>query len=130
MTEVNIFEVAARKGIRFDTSLGLLTVEDLWNLKLLKGNVTLDKIAIQLRKEIQDTSNESFVAQKSSVDEITDLKFQIVKHIITVKMAENAEASSANEVKEHNQKIMDIIARKSDAAMEDMSVEELQAALK
>ena len=57
-------------------------------------------------------------------------KIQIVRFIVKYKQDEVAEKLAAKANKEHNQKILEIIERKQDAVLENMSIEELTAQLK
>ena len=54
---------------------------------------------------------------------------QIVKFIVQVKQAEAAERLAAKDKKERNQKIMRVIERKQNEALEGKSLEELTAML-
>lgn len=128
----NIFEQASRIGLRIDTHMGLLTVEDLWNLPLssASGRGNLDDIAKGLRRELRSTEEESFVvAKKSRTDERLALAFEIAKHVIAVKLAEAEEARTQRERAEKKQKLLSIIARKQDEQLEGQSLEELTAAV-
>lgn len=49
----NIFEQAVRQKLRFQTVRGLLTVEQLWDLPLDKGEVNLYQIATELVADTQ-----------------------------------------------------------------------------
>ena len=55
--------------------------------------------------------------------------FDIVKHIIDVKVAERDEAKAALEKKQQKQKILDIISRKEDENLQNMPLEELKKLL-
>lgn len=130
---MNIFEQAARKRIRFSSSKGNLTVEDLWHLPLtseptrgmLRG-VSLDGIAQDLHRALKDSAEVSFVSTKSASNAALQIRFDLVKHIIDVRLAERTEAENAVAAKARREKIASIIAKKNDAALEGMSIEELQ----
>lgn len=121
------FEQGSRLKVRFSTAIGLLTQEDLWDLPLeSKSKVNLDGIAIGLNREIKDTKEESFIS-KSKVNPVTELKLEIVKHIIEVKMREADERLKARFKSEQKAKIATILNRKEDEALESLSREELLA---
>ena len=86
-----MFEKATRIKLRFESKKGLLSVEQLWDLPLN----SLDEIAISLNKEVKDISEVSFIKPLSNNKnkELT-LKFNIVKHIIDVKLTEIKEKLS------------------------------------
>jgi hypothetical protein len=130
-TNTNIFEQASRQGIRFTSPKGMLTVEDLWNLPLTStsSRANLDDIAKGLDASLQAVGRTSFVRQEKPKDDSTKLMFDIVLHIINVRLAEADAAAKANAVREKKQKIMAIIERKSDEALSAASIEDLQAML-
>jgi hypothetical protein len=127
-----MFEEAARLKLRFQTDRGLLTVEDLFDLPLTSktGAPNLDSIAIALDREIRNTSETvSFVNAEGSseVNKVLNLKFDIVKHIIGVRIAERDAAAGEQKRREDKQKLLAIIARKQDEQLEGKSLDELVA---
>ena len=102
---MNIFEKASRLKLRFNVGSRLnLTVENLWDLPLThtKGE-DLDHIAIELQEKLS-TNEKSFVVQQSKNKEtqLNQLKFDIVKYIIDVRLEEqkvaNLERQRAQEI--------------------------------
>jgi len=123
-----MFEKASRMKIRFETALGHLTVEDLWDLPL-SGNgrgVSLDKIAVGLSRQLKEEPNESFVDKTKKTNDVLQLKFDVAKHIIDVRLAENELAKAKADAKAKKERILEIIERKQDAALEGAPLEELQ----
>ena len=128
-TTVNVFLEATRRSLRFSSTQGLLSVEDLWDLPLTsqKGS-SLDSLAISLSKQLRDQT-ESFVNLADANNEDITLKFNIVKQIIDIRLAERDAAKSAKEKAEKKQKILAILERKQDTVLENASAEELQTIL-
>ena len=102
---MNMFEQAARLKLRFAVGTRVnLTVENLWDLPLtnVKGG-DLDHIAIELQEKLS-TNEKSFVVQqsKSKETQVNQLKFDIVKYIIDVRLEEqkavNFERQRAQEI--------------------------------
>ena len=124
MELTNIFEAATRYIYRFPFK-GMISVEDLWDLKLQD----LDSVFKLLNKEKKQSDEESLLQVKSEADQALENKIQIVKFIVQVKQAEAAERLAAKDKKERNQKIMRIIERKQNEALEGKSLEELTAML-
>ena len=102
---MNMFEQAARLKLRFAVGARVnLTVENLWDLPLtnVKGE-DLDHIAIELQEKLS-TNEKSFVVQqsKSKETQVNQLKFDIVKYIIDVRLEEqkvaNLERQRAQEI--------------------------------
>lgn len=102
---MNMFEQATRLKLRFAVGTRVnLTVENLWDLPLtnVKGE-DLDHIAIELQEKLS-TNEKSFVVQQSKNKEtqLNQLKFDIVKYIIDVRLEEqkvaNLERQRAQEI--------------------------------
>jgi hypothetical protein len=127
---MNIFEQATRQGFRFSTKKGLITTEDLWALPLTSSTgVSLDEVARQLHKEIQTSSVPSFVEVKTESNSLLEAQIEVVKHIIAVKLEEKNIRDAARETAAKKQRIMELIQNKKDAALADMSIEELEKML-
>jgi hypothetical protein len=126
-----MFEKAARLKLRFETPKGLITVEDLFELPLTvrNGGASLDNIARDLNRKIKDTETESFVDDTPKSDTITELKFEIVKHVIGVRKAEAAAAKEKADKAAKRQQILGIMERKQNEKLEGTSLEDLQKML-
>lgn len=120
----NMFEVATRTKMRFPFK-GMISVEDLWDLSVQN----LDKVFKTLNSQRKEVQEESLLDTKSSEDERLETQIEIVKYIVNVKLEEQVARAKAAENKEKKQKIMALMAKKDDEAMENMSKEELQKLL-
>jgi hypothetical protein len=123
-----MFEKASRLKLRFDSPQGQVSVEDLWDLPLTSNTnrANLDDTARKLSKQVKESETESFVIKPAKVNETTLLKFDIVKHIIEVRLAENEVAATARANKERKQQILSIIANKQNEQLAASSIEDLQ----
>jgi hypothetical protein len=85
------FMQATRIKLRFASTRGLLSVEDLWDLPLTstKNEPNLDSIAIDLYTRTKTQHITSFVNNSSTVSPTDELAFDIVKYIISVRMEED-----------------------------------------
>lgn len=127
---MNMFEKASKQKLRFESNRGMLTVEDLWDLPLKhRSGLDLDTLAKGLNRQIKEQEEESFVVKASSTSTTLKTKFDIVKHIIDVRLAEKEKAEEAAAKKAKKDKIMEVIARKEDQSLENLSVEELKSML-
>jgi len=115
------FEEASRKQLRFKVTNGTITTEDLWDLSL----ESLDKLAKSLNKEVKEQEEESFIKTRTVSNKTLDLKFEIVKHIINVKLAEEAEKKTKAEKAAKRAQIMELIGKKQVETLEGKSIEEL-----
>lgn len=125
-----MFEKASRLKLRFSTPQGQLSVEDLWDLPLSSNNTNranLDDIAKGLHRLLKNDDNVSFVHKATPAESGNQLAFDIVKHVIEVRLAEAelAEKSKANRARK--QHILSLIADKQDKELGEKSVEELLA---
>lgn len=120
----NMFEIATRTKMRFPFK-GMISVEDLWDLSVQN----LDKVFKTLNSQRKEAQEESLLHEKSSADKVLDTQIEIVKYIVNVKFEEQAARIEANKNKEKRQKIMALMAKKDDEALENMSREELQKML-
>ena len=130
MADRNMFEVATRKKYRFVYN-GEINIEDLWDVPL----EDLDKIYATLRAQYKQADNVDSLMSKN--DEkwavpmaILEDKIAIVKHIFDVRQAEINAAKDAQANAQFNQKILEIIAQKENADLQNKSVDELKAMLK
>ena len=125
MAEINLFEVATRKKLRFNYH-GRLSVEDLWELPVEK----LDSIYKSLNAEAKKETEESLLHTKSKEAELLTVKIDIVKYIVTVKLEEVKAREAAMEQKKYRQRIAEIIAEKKDEQLKNLSIEELEKLIK
>ena len=120
----DIFKNAVKKKYRWNFR-GLCTVEDLWDLNV----ENLDDIYKSLKKQQKDNSGESLLTTVSKEDKIIEEKIEIVKAIVIDKLAAAEKAKNAAKKRRENQRILEIMADKKDAALKEKSIEELQAML-
>jgi hypothetical protein len=128
---MSMFELATRLKLRFDTPKGQIGVEDLWDLPLTSatGRANLDDIARNLDRELKSSACTSFVSPETPKNDAAQLMFDVVIHIINVKVADRKVAQDAAAIREKKQKIMAIIEQKQDQALTAASLEDLEAML-
>lgn len=124
MTVENIFEYVTRNKVRFSFR-GLISVEDLWDLSL----TNLDLIYKELNKQLKHTKDESLLNIKTQKDELLNVQIEIVKYIVSVKLAEKEAREKTSAKKAQKQKIMSIIAAKQDEVLQNSSIDDLQKML-
>ena len=126
-----LFLQASRNKWRFNSPKGInsLSVEDLWDIPLQSdtGKANLDDVAKGLDRALRDSSEAvSFVAPTTPRNNETQAKFDLVREVIAVRVAENNAARDALERKQKRQKILEVIAAKEDKALEGQSLEDLK----
>lgn len=124
MTEEKIFEYAAKHKLRFPYR-GSITTEDLYDL----SPADLDRIYKTLAREAKKNEEESLLADKKDEDVDLNVKIDIIKHIVTEKLAAIERAKKAAATKMQAEKIRAIIAENQEAALKEMSPEELNKML-
>lgn len=132
MSEINLFEAASRKQLRFQSAKGALTVEHLWLLPLTSANGdSLDRLAMAANRDLRELAEDSFVESKPNPRkaELT-LQLDILKHVIGVKQAENAAKVADTQRKTQIQQIEAALAEKQGDALKGMSAAELEQKLK
>lgn len=119
-----LFELATRNKMRFPFR-GMISVEDLWDLSL----TNLDSVFKILNAEAKKSEEESLLNTKSKEDEEISNKIDIVKYIVNVKLKEKRAREDARKNAEMKQRLLEIKAKRQDAALENMSDEDLDKML-
>lgn len=121
---MDIFKYAVKNKMRFSYK-GVCTVEDLYDIPL-SG---LDKMYVELKKQQKNFGEDSLLNKKSSEEKEIGIKIEIIESIVTDRLADIDKAKKAQQTRERNRRIAQIIADKEDAALNDMSLEDLKAML-
>lgn len=127
------FEQAVRMKLRFNTVVGSLNVENLWDLPIESVNgLSLKDLAIELGNKInsQPAKTLDFFEAVPTIDSTLQLQFDIVKHIVVTKLTENKAKSEEMANKSQQEYIKTIIAEKKKDDLKSKSVEELEALIK
>lgn len=136
---MEMYEKAIRMGLRFESTRGDLTLEQLWTVPLrdpeqlrnpARQGFSLDVIAQTIHRQMREQVSESFVTDTPSAQsELLALRMAVVLRVISVKKAEEAAKSKARENALEAQKIEKILAGRADQALEGASEESLRARL-
>lgn len=124
MTNNELFINATRSNYQFPFR-GMINVIDLWKLSL----PNLDSVFKTLNAEVKKSEEESLLNTKSKEDEEISNKIEIVKYIVSVKLDEKKKREDAKKNAEMRQRLLEIKAKRQDAALENMSDEDLDKAL-
>lgn len=124
MTENNNFEKASRVKLRFATSQGSLTTEDMWQLSLND----LNTIAKGVNKQLRDEGEESFLSTATKkAGSQNDLRLEIIKHIIGVRESELADSKVRAENRAKLARLEELAANKEDEEFTKKSLDEINA---
>ena len=124
MINNELFINATRNNYQFPFR-GMINVIDLWDLSL----TNLDSVFKTLNAEAKKSEEESLLNTKSKEDEEISNKIEIVKYIVSVKLDEKKKREDAKKNAEMRQRLLEIKAKRQDAALENMSDEDLDKAL-
>ena len=124
MTNNELFINATRNNYQFPFR-GMINVIDLWDLSL----TNLDSVFKTLNAEAKKSEEESLLNTKSKEDEEISNKIEIVKYIVGVKLDEKKKREDAKKNAEMRQRLLEIKAKRQDAALENMSDEDLDKAI-
>ena len=124
MTNNELFINATRNNYQFPFR-GMINVIDLWDLSL----TNLDSVFKTLNAEVKKSEEESLLETKSKEDEEISNKINIVKYIVNVKLEEKRAREDARKNAEMKQRLLGIKAKRQDAALENMSDEDLDKML-
>ena len=127
-----MFENATRNKLRFESSVGFLTVEDLWDLPLTSTRKvsTLDNVAREVNRQLKAESEESFVVKSTNTQrKLLETKLEIVKYIIQVKLDEQEAARSRAARAEEKKKLLEILEAKETQNMVSMDVDDIRKRL-
>lgn len=129
---MEIYKKASKKKLRFSTNRGSLPVEQLWDLP----KEEIRELVIKAREAAKKSSGEVNDSELSFLDspakaKATDdeLRFEILKDIYLTKKSAEEKAQKKAEVKANNKKLLEIIARKQDEALEKKSIRDLEKML-
>lgn len=122
---MDIYKAASRKKLRFTSPYGILTVEQLWDLDLKD----LDALAVNLEKNVEKSSAKSFLTETTEDNKDAKLAFEVALDVLQTKVMYRDRAAAAAETRQRNQRIAELIQKKKDEELGDLSIEELEALL-
>jgi len=128
----DLYKKAAALKLRFDSPNGQLMVEDLFDLPLKsrsKKTANLNDIAKGLNRKLKDDGEEDFVERRTKPNARLKAKFDIVLDVIDVVQAREAAAERRELNRQKKARIMEIMAKKQDEALEGQSLEDLEKLL-
>lgn len=123
-----MFEYAARNKLRFSSTKGDLTAEQLWDVPLRSQNgFDLDAIAKGAKRALTSATEESFVNTERTPEHARlEAAFEIVKYVISVKLQEEAMAKKRAENRAEKEQLLKALAEKKEGKLSKMSEAELR----
>lgn len=126
----NIFEYATRNKLRFTSSRGELTTEQLWDVPLRSkagDDFNLNAIAKVASKALKDVTEESFVeTERTPAHARFEATLDVVKLVIDAKLADEETAKKRAENKVKKEKLLAALEKRQDEKLDDLSIRDLQ----
>lgn len=120
MTAAELFIEATKKNYQFPFR-GMINVIDLWELSVQ----SLDLVFKSLNADYKKSEEESLLSTQTKESEELSEKIEIVKYIVNEKLAEKKAKEDAKKNREMKQRLLEIKAKRQDAALEGLSDAEL-----
>ncbi len=128
MITTSIFEYATRNKLRFRSSRGELSVEQLWDVPLRSTDgFNLNEIAKAASETVKATNEENFVeTTRTPAHTRVETAFEVVKHVIDVKLDDETSNKKRAENRIRREKLLAVLAEKQDGKLSAMSERELR----
>jgi len=117
-----MFETAIRNKYRFPSTVGMIGVEDLWDLSIEQ----LDNVYKSLKFELKEVTEDSLLITINEVDKEVQSKIDIVMYIFNTKLAEKEARVKSKERSEQKQYLLSILKEKQNDDLKGKSIDELK----
>lgn len=119
------FVKGTRDKVRFRTTKGNLTIEDAWDL----SPEDIDPILVKIDEEVKSSATKSFIKVPTAANAEAKLKFEILKFILDVKLAEKEKAQKAKEKRVEKERLTEQLAKIQNKKLDGLTEEEVTARL-
>lgn len=128
MTTANLFEYATCNKLRFASSRGELTVEQLWDVPLRsRDDFNLNAVAKAASKALKEIAEENFVETTKTPDHTRrEATLATIQYVIEVKLGEEEAAKKRADNKLEKEKLLKILAEKQEGKLSELTERELQ----
>jgi hypothetical protein len=125
---MDIYKLGNQLGLRFPTTKGLLSIEQLFTLNQTQLATVVKGCKKVLKGENDDEL--SFLDETTKINKEDQLRFDIVKDIYLTKKKSAEDLKEKADKKVFEQKILGLIAEKQEDSLRGKTIEELEALLK
>lgn len=121
------FKQASRLKLRFSTTRGVLSIEQLWDLDVSE----LDSLVVSLNDACESVANRKSFRKRatSKTNEKIQLAFDVALEVLETKESEEIAISEAKRIKDHNQDILRRMEANNEKAKDALNNEELEKLL-
>lgn len=120
----NIFINALAQKLRFPFK-GSISTEDLFSLSL----TDLDALYKNLKNESTKISGDGLIKKVNPAAKTLELQIAVVMEVFNYRQNEIAAKKTATEARQKNARIRELIAKKKEAALENMDIADLEKLL-
>lgn len=117
-----MFEKASRLALRFESTRGKLSVEQLWDLPMTE----LNELYKGLNKVKSSANEDSLLDEKTSEEKLVDLKLSLIRHVAEVRKKEAKDKKDEAQLRADLKTIDDAIAEAEDRNLKSLTPEELR----
>lgn len=117
----DLFFNAVKNKYRYPSKRGNLTTEQLFDLSF----ESLDEIYSELTALLDQMPKKSLLAQRSNADEELREKVDVVEAVFAYKTELRNKAKNMEAKRQQKQKLIDLLEKKKEKALENLSEEEL-----
>lgn len=127
----NSVETALRTKLRFKSTRGDLSLEQLWDVPLRsRDGFDLNSIAKAVNADLQTAREENFVDSSKTVTQTNaELALGLVKHVIEVKLDEEEDVKARASRRAEREKLLEALSKKQDAALDSLSERDIKKRL-
>ena len=127
----DLFKKATKQDITYNTSKGVLTLNDLWKIPLESKSttaITLDSILVSLDTELRkETTSTSFISKTSSSSSSkVQLAFDVAHEILKERLVDKKALEETLVESQRKARIKELIAEKKEDNLKNLSIEELE----
>ncbi len=122
---MDMFERATRQKFLFLTPTGKVNTQDLWDLTLQQ----LDTVAKGLHRQLKNDDDVSFVDKERKSDPRIQNMFDVVKHVIDVKLAERDAKRGETELAAQEQVLLAILADRQQTDLRNQPLDVIEGKL-
>ncbi len=128
MTTKNIFEYASRNKLRFASTRGELTAEQLWDVPLRsKDDFNLNAVAKVANEAVKAAGEESFIETvRTTANTNAEVILDVVKRVIEIKLADENATKTRAENRIKKERLVAVLAEKQDGKLSKLSEQELK----
>jgi hypothetical protein len=126
---MDMYKQASRIQLRFQTTAGSLSAEQLWSLNMTQLSNAIKNVRQILKKSSNDDDLQ-FLDENNKPDVENQLRFEILKDVYLTKQSENKEAQLKLDRKKEKEKILRLLSEKQEASLANKSEAELLDMLK